>query len=51
MSTSGNSGYRVKVNLVWGVEGLDKSEVGSWDQQYAGDIVWDEKFSLKEEEN
>ena len=34
------------VTLFWGVQGIDKSRVGRWDQVYYGDIVWDLSFSL-----
>ena len=36
----------ITVTLFWGVQGLDKSRVGSWDEIYYGDIIWDTSFTL-----
>ena len=34
------------VNLVWGVKDLDRSDVGLWDPDELGELVWDDDFDI-----
>ena len=34
------------VNINWGIKDLDRSEVGLWDPEVIGKIVWDEDFTV-----
>jgi len=43
---SGNSDTGIKVYHYWGVEDLDKSDVGMWESENLGDIKWDNDFNL-----
>mmetsp|Transcript_16142 Transcript_16142/g.18104 ORF Transcript_16142/g.18104 Transcript_16142/m.18104 type:complete len:977 (+) Transcript_16142:234-3164(+) len=41
-----------KINLVWGLSGLEKSSSGNkWDPEYLGELVWDEEFDLSPTKN
>ena len=39
------------VSIVWGVKDLDRSEVGLWDPEVLGELVWDDQFDVSPEEN
>ena len=41
----------LSVNLVWGVAGLDRSEVGLWDPDNVGKLIWDDSFTIVPPEN
>lgn len=34
------------VDIVWGVEDLDRSNVDTWDPESLGELIWDEKFDI-----
>ena len=36
----------VTVTLFWGVAGIDKSKVERWNEDYRGDIIWDNNFDM-----
>ena len=36
----------VTVTLFWGVAGIDKSKVERWNEEYRGDIIWDNSFDM-----
>ena len=37
------------VSIVWGVKDLDRSEVGLWDPEVLGELVWDDQFDVSPE--
>jgi len=37
--------------MTWGVKDLDRSDVGLWDPEDLGELVWDEGFTVSPEEN
>ena len=39
------------VSIVWGVKGLDRSNVSLWDPNDLGTLEWDETFTIKPPEN
>ena len=39
------------VSIVWGVKDLDRSEVGLWDPEVLGELVWDDQFDVSPYEN
>lgn len=39
------------IDIYWGVEGIDKSDVGRWSPENIGEVIWDEKFDLTPIEN
>lgn len=39
------------VNIVWGIESLDRSDVSVWDPDSLGELVWDENFTVSPEAN
>ena len=49
-TTSSQKGAFV-VSVVWGVKDLDRSEVGLWDPEDIGSLVWDDDFDIVPEEN
>ena len=50
VTTSDQSGAFL-VSIVWGVKDLDRSEVGLWDPDVLGELVWDDAFDVSPEEN
>ena len=36
----------IVVNLNWGIKGLDRDDVGSWDAAELGKIEWDDTFTV-----
>ena len=34
------------VRFNWGIKDLDRSDVGLWDPDIIGDIIWDENFTV-----
>jgi len=41
----------IVIKLNWGVEGLDRENVGLWDPEDLGEIVWDNSFTVAPKEN
>ena len=39
------------VELCWGVKDLDRSEVGEWDSNDTGKLIWDDTFTVTPVEN
>ena len=39
------------VSIVWGVKDLDRSNVGLWDPEDLGELVWDDEFDVAPAEN
>ena len=42
----GSSRYVLAVHIYWGVKDIDRYKTTMWDASYAGDVVWDEDFSI-----
>ena len=38
------------IDIFWGVEGIDKSEVNKWDPSYIGEVIMDPDFDLSTKE-
>lgn len=41
----------VIVSFIWGVAGLDRSDVGRWDATDLGKVIWDDSFTMSPPEN
>ena len=39
------------VNINWGVKGLDRDGVGTWDPEDVGKLIWDDSFTMTPEAN
>ena len=39
------------VNINWGVKDLDRSDVGTWDPEDVGKLIWDDNFTMTPEAN
>ena len=39
------------VSIVWGIKDLDRSDVGLWDPDELGELVWDDEFDISPPEN
>lgn len=50
-SSAGNIKGNIFVNINWGVKDLDRSDVGSWDSEYAGNLIWDDEFEVTSPES
>ena len=48
---NGGSTQSIEVSLIWGVDGLDKSNVGSWDTDDLGQLKWDAQFTIYPPQN
>jgi len=48
---SGDSDLALRIEFVWGVEGLDKDGVSMWDPQNLGSVIWDKCMDLSREAN
>ena len=49
-TTSSQKGAFV-VSMVWGIKDLDRSEVGLWDPNELGELVWDDEFDISPVDN
>lgn len=38
MHTSGKGGERIKIDMYWGIKGIDVSDAGKWDASDKGKI-------------
>ena len=36
----------IMVNINWGVKGLDRDGVSSWDPEDVGKLIWDDGFTV-----
>ena len=41
----------LNVVIHWGIKDLDRSEVGPWDSDSAGVLIWDDDFTILPKEN
>ena len=48
---TGENDANIKVYIFWGIDYLDKSDVGRWNSSELGKIVWDDEFTLAPETN
>ena len=46
-----NSQDTLNVIIHWGIKGLDRSDVGAWDSDSSGTLIWDENFTILPAEN
>lgn len=50
-SASSSDKEAFMVSIVWGVKGLDRSDVGLWDPDDLGRLEWDESFTIAPAKN
>lgn len=50
-SSAGNVKGSIYVNLNWGVKDLDRDDVGAWESDNAGVLIWDDNFTVSPKEN
>jgi len=48
---SGDTDIALRIEFVWGISGLDKSDVSMWDPFNSGKIVWDNQMDLSPKAN
>jgi len=48
---SGESDRGMSVDIFWGTESIDKSEVNQWDAEDLGVLNWDNQFDLSPKAN
>lgn len=41
----------IVIKLNWGVEGLNRENVGLWDPEDLGEIIWDDSFTVAPKAN
>ena len=39
------------VSIHWGVDGINKEEIGYWDGTSSGELIWDDNFKISSVEN
>ena len=50
-STTADQKEALRVNIIWGVKGLNRDDVGLWDPEDLGKLVWDDDFTISPPEN
>ena len=46
-----NSMDNLNVKIHWGIEGIDRTDVGNWDADASGELIWDQNFNILPYEN
>ena len=47
----GEEDSNIKVRLIWGAAGIDRSTASKWDSMKQGELIWDESFDLATPDN
>ena len=50
-SSTADQKEALRVNIIWGVKDLDRSDVALWDPEDLGRLKWDESFTVTPVEN
>jgi predicted RND superfamily exporter protein len=48
---TGENDDTIKVSMIWGIKGLDRNGVGTWEADNRGTIVWDSDFDMSSTAN
>lgn len=47
----GVSESTISVDIIWGVEKLNRESVTSWDSENVGEVIFDKEFNISSPEN
>ena len=50
-STTSDQAGAFMVSIIWGVKDLNRDDVGLWDPEVLGELVWDEEFTIAPADN